>query len=325
MTLTINLNRRSAIALACIALVCAVSTASALDATQPTVPDINGQSQGQAKATVPAASSATVNLQEKSSANAAAVTLPPIAPTETGLKAKPLNSSAKAAPGLAAGEGRVLFAYGQSQPTVTCAPLHVCVISLMPGEKINDLSIGDSVRWLVQTSQAGESPVVILKPTEAGIGTNLVVSTNRQRVYYLILESSATKYQPQVGFYDAADMTTHFEHHEEEELSKELAPGRIDPAKLDFGYGCDSSGGDDFKPTRVFSGNGHLYLQMPPSIKSGDLPALFNVSTSNTEVINSRFDPSKGYIVADGIPSKVKLVVGDKDGNRSVTCSRSSN
>ncbi|MBU3641012.1 TrbG/VirB9 family P-type conjugative transfer protein [Polynucleobacter sp. Fuers-14] len=310
MTLTININKRSAIAMACIALVCAVTSASAIDVAKPTVPPINPQS----------ASGVATTTKPQPSASAAAPA--PTAPIETGLKAKPLNSSAKAPQGLAAGEGRVLYAYGQSQPTVTCAPLHVCVVSLMPGEQINDLSIGDSVRWLVQTSKAGDSPVVILKPTEAGIGTNLVVSTNRQRVYYLILESSATKYQPQVGFYDAADMTTHFEHHEEEELSKQLAPGKIDPSSLDFGFSCDSSGGDDFKPTRVFSGDGHLYLQMPPNIKSGDLPALFNVSSSNTEMINSRFDPLKGYLVADGIPSKVKLVVGDKDGNRSVTCSR---
>lgn len=316
MNLTININQRSAIAIACIAMVCAVTSASALDAAAPRVPELSAAQPQAAQSSAPAPAVAQPQSQPAPSAQ-------PI-PTETGLKAKPLTTRAKASPGLAAGEGRVLFPYGQSQPTITCAPLHICVVTLMPGEKINDLSIGDSVRWLVQTSQAGESPIVIIKPTEAGLGTNLVISTNRQRVYYLILESSDTKYQPQVGFYDAAEMTTHFTRSEDEELSRALAPGKIDPSSLDFNYSCDSSGGDDFMPSRVFSGNGHLYLQMPNSMKGGDAPAIFNLSSGSTELINSRFDPTKGYFVVDGTPSKLKLVVGNKDGNRSVTCSRSS-
>jgi type IV secretion system protein TrbG len=312
MNITININRRSAIAIACIAMVCAVTSASALDAVTPKVPGLSAAQPQPAQSGAPAPAVAQPQPQPAPSSQ-------PI-PTETGLKAKPLTTRTKASPGLAAGEGRVLFPYGQSQPTVTCAPLHICVVTLMPGEKINDLSIGDSV----QTSQAGESPIVIIKPTEAGLGTNLVISTNRQRVYYLILESSDTKYQPQVGFYDAAEMTAHFTRSEDEELSRSLAPGKIDPSSLDFNYSCESSGGDDFMPSRVFSGNGHLYLQMPNSMKGGDAPAIFNLSSGSTELINSRFDPTKGYFVVDGTPSKLKLVVGNKDGNRSVTCSRSS-
>jgi len=316
MNITININRRSAIAIACIAMVCAVTSASALD-TSPKVPVVVPAP----PVTQPPQQNTVVPTPQVSAPVVAAVQS---VPTETGLKAKPLTTRTKSSQGLAAGEGRVLFPYGQSQPTVTCAPLHICVVTLMPGEKINDLSIGDSVRWLVQTSQAGDSPIVIIKPTEAGLGTNLVISTNRPRVYYLILESSDTKYQPQVGFYDAAEMTTHFTRSEDEDLSRSLAPGKIDPSNLDFNYSCESSGGDDFMPTRVFAGNGHLYLQMPNSMKGGDAPAIFNVSSGSTELINSRFDPTKGYFVVDGTPSKLKLVVGNKDGNRSVTCSRSS-
>lgn len=318
MNIIININRRTAIAVACIALVFAVTGASANNPVAPKVPDLSV-----VKAS-PETAPAVAPGQTQSATHPSATIEPPVQsmPIETGLKARPLTSRAKPAQGLAAGEGRVLFPYGQSQPTVTCAPLHICVVTLMPGEKINNLSIGDSVRWLVQTSQAGDSPIVIIKPTEAGIGTNLVVSTNRQRVYYLILESSATKYQPQVGFYDAAEMTTHFNHNENEELSRSLAPGKIDPANLDFNFSCDSSGGDDFMPSRVFSGNGHLYLQMPASMKNGDAPAIFNISTGSTELINHRYDPTKGYFVVDGTPSKLKLIVGNKDGNRSVTCAR---
>ena len=50
-----------------------------------------------------------------------------------------------------AGEyGSVEFSYGDSQPTVICAPLKVTDIALQEGEKINSLQIGDAVRWTLE-------------------------------------------------------------------------------------------------------------------------------------------------------------------------------
>jgi type IV secretion system protein VirB9 len=51
--------------------------------------------------------------------------------------------------------GAVEYPYGYSRPTITCAPLHVCSVALQDGEAATSVSIGDTVRWLLQTATAG--------------------------------------------------------------------------------------------------------------------------------------------------------------------------
>ncbi|MFM2083188.1 MAG: hypothetical protein RLY95_6 [Pseudomonadota bacterium] len=270
------------------------------------------------------------------SSDKAAVKLPP---TESGMKAKPMQiAGASTQP--VGGLGRLVFAYGQTLPVITCAPLHICVINLMPGETINDMSIGDSARWIVSSSQAGDRPVVILKPTEAGTATNLVITTNRKRVYYFMLESSSLKYLPLVEFYDPQELLIHNDQYEKVQAATQAATlqaatlkmaadaeknaatitSGFDPTNLDFNYNCVADGGEDFKPSSVFNGDGHTYIQMPANMKYSDAPAVFNTTNGEPELINSRLN--RGYYVLDGVPSKFKLVIGTKDNTRSVACER---
>lgn len=106
------------------------------------------------------------------------------------------------APALTGTNGEILYAYGESHPEVRCAPLHLCVIALLPHEKIVNLSLGDSVRWLAQPAEAGDRPVIVIKPTVAGLATNLVVTTSDGHLYYLDLVSSPARFVPEIGFYD---------------------------------------------------------------------------------------------------------------------------
>jgi type IV secretion system protein VirB9 len=240
------------------------------------------------------------------------------------------------APSMVGTNGMVMYAYGQSQPTLTCAPLHICVINLLPGEHNTNLSIGDSVRWLVQTADAGPTPVVVVKPTAAGLTTNLAVTTDAGRVYYMTLVSDKHAYVPQIGFYDPQQLVINMEQQAAQRRAAEAAQaaskkeavvaplGQIDPATLDFNYTCKLDDGhsdlenDNLLPVRVFAGGGHTYLQMPEQMKYTDAPAVFNVTNDNTELLNSRL--VHGYYVIDGLPQKFKLVVGVGKGSRSVTC-----
>jgi type IV secretion system protein VirB9 len=53
-------------------------------------------------------------------------------------------------------DGRVVYAYGGGLPVVVCAPLHVCILELEPGEKIvGEPHIGDSIRWEISPSASG--------------------------------------------------------------------------------------------------------------------------------------------------------------------------
>ena len=88
-------------------------------------------------------------------------------------------------------DGKVIFLYGEVQPSVVCSPLQVCDIELQGGEVVRDVLVGDTVRWKVEpgTSGAtgGQAIHLIVKPAEPGLVTSMVVTTSR-RTYHIQLE-----------------------------------------------------------------------------------------------------------------------------------------
>ena len=85
----------------------------------------------------------------------------------------------------------VAYPYGHSQPTLTCAPLRACVIELEPGEAVLGLVSGDTERWIIGQTLAGPggaTPLVVVKPTDHDLTTNLLITTDR-RIYELTLDA----------------------------------------------------------------------------------------------------------------------------------------
>ncbi len=217
-------------------------------------------------------------------------------------------------------DGEVMYAYGASRPIVTCAPLHICLIKLLPGEKVSNLSIGDTVRWKVQAATAGKYPIVVVKPTLPGIATNLSIMTDAGRVYYLTLRSDKRgQYVPEIAFYDPQQMVERVAQQESDQAAAGAAamarnkaatvatlPG-IDPATLDFDYKVKADEGAT-SPVRVFSSAGHTYIQMPPDLSYSDAPAIFAITNNEQQLANFRLVGA--YYVIDGIPAEIKLVLG---------------
>lgn len=234
--------------------------------------------------------------------------------------------------------GQVEYAYGQSRPTISCAPLHLCTIQLITGENITNMAIGDSVRWMVQQATAGDRPVVVIKPTQTGLNTNLTITTDAGRVYYLTLVSDRAEYVPLVGFYDPQALVIRLDKQAAEAQARKAeaeAAARAaetaynkrvaatvptsDFSALDFNWSCrDDKDGDRFLPTRVFSADGHVYLQMSEHMKTNDAPAVFNITSGEIELLNYRISGS--YYIIDGEPSKIQLASGTGSSRRSVTC-----
>ena len=52
-------------------------------------------------------------------------------------------------------DGAIRFLHGSVQPSIVCAVMQVTDIELEPGEQINNISIGDSARWLVEPAVIG--------------------------------------------------------------------------------------------------------------------------------------------------------------------------
>ncbi len=208
---------------------------------------------------------------------------------------------------LVGADGERMYAYGAGRPTVRCAPLHVCVVSLLAGERIADLSLGDSVRWLIQATRAGDRPVVILKPTAAGIATNLVITTDDGHLYDLDLVSDPARFVPRIGFYDPKALVRAVARNAQMSARSIVAtlPG-VDPAKLDFAYWWH--GPKAYRPVRVFSARGRVYIQMPARLESGDLPAVFVVAHGGQQIVNTRVAGS--YLVVDQAFQEARLVLG---------------
>jgi len=249
-----------------------------------------------------------------------------------------------AAEALVGAGGAVEYPYGYSRPTITCAPLHVCSVALQDGEVITSISIGDTVRWLLQNATAGSKPVMMLKPTQAGLSTNLVVTTDKGRIYDMHLVSSKTEYVPMVSWYDPAAMTRDLraeaqasarqkaefeasitatrmaaEEARSQRVVADRSVGKLDPTTLDFGYTC--TGDAAFKPARVFANDTHTFIQLPPGASASDAPAVFNTSNNETELLNSRL--VNGYYIIDGKPTKLSLVLGVGTSAQIVQCEKS--
>ena len=53
--------------------------------------------------------------------------------------------------------GATVFVFGSTLPTIVCAPLFVCDLALEPGESVNDLNVGDNVRWRLRRQAKGRA------------------------------------------------------------------------------------------------------------------------------------------------------------------------
>ena len=231
-------------------------------------------------------------------------------------------------------DGKVTFTYGASMPTIVCSPLHVSEIELEAGETVIDKPhIGDAARWKVAPAISGtgaEKTVhVVIKPTEPGLETNLVIPTDR-RMYHLRLVSTKASYVARTAFY-YPDSEQKAWAAEKAEMSKEkaavisdLPPLSVD--KLNFAYKFkEDKGKPRFVPLRVFDDGVRAYIQMPESLKVEDAPVVVLIGKDGKEqLVNYRLKHNT-YVV-DRLFEKAALIsgVGSKQDRVTITATRSS-
>ncbi|EUB98280.1 P-type conjugative transfer protein TrbG [Rhizobium sp. CF080] len=184
-------------------------------------------------------------------------------------------------------DGKVMFLFGEAQPSVVCSPLQVCDIELQGGEIVRDVLVGDTVRWKIEPATSGatggQAIHLIVKPAEAGLVTSMVVTTSR-RTYHIQLKSHPSQYMARVGFEYPEDVSTKLA-----DINARLETGGIAgtaPDKLNFSYTI--SGSAPWRPKRVYSDGTKTYVQFPRSISSQDAPVLFVVSGGQNRIVNYR-------------------------------------
>lgn len=216
--------------------------------------------------------------------------------------------------------GRVVFAFDESAPTIVCATLFVCDIELQPGENVQGAPhIGDSVRWKVAPAVSGSAERkvthLIVKPTEPGLDTNLIVPTDR-RTYHLRLVSSSRVYVSSVAFSYPDEQQSEWHQLTSNVTSGDgsaLSTGDLPTVavnRLNFNYRIKVvKGKPAFRPLRAMDDGYHTYIAMNEELPQGEAPVLIGVSASKEEqMINYRL---KGNIyVVDGTVPELALVSG---------------
>jgi P-type conjugative transfer protein TrbG len=215
----------------------------------------------------------------------------------------------------------VTFPYGHSQPTVTCAPLRACVIELEPGETVLSRIAGDTQRWEIELAPAGadgRTPLVVVKPHDCGLTTNLVLTTTAGRIYDLTLDSPPCVrggvnphgvYVRHVRFY-YPDGTV-------QAWAAPVAPSPVEhaaaPVRADafnFAYRVRRLHRFPWVPVAVFDDGVHCYIKVPPQAAHRDAPVLFALAEDGTkEVLNYSF--TNQTYVTDRVFRSAVLVIGE--------------
>lgn len=217
---------------------------------------------------------------------------------------------AKQAKPLVGPNGRVVIPYQSDvYPVITCSPLKICDIELQRGEKVISTAAGDSVRWLVQVVTKANPQHIIIKPTEPGLETNMVVITDR-RTYYVNLKSAEQAYIPRIAFYYPHEIVKTYEQQRQAQLEERKREVRATVAKvaatdLDFDYRV--IGDAPFRPIQVFNDGEHTFMKLPRTKGELEIPAIFAVKNSSTALVNARV--KNGTIIIDGVAQEYVLAL----------------
>jgi len=228
-------------------------------------------------------------------------------------------------------DGAVTFLHGATMPRVVAAPLRTTDITLQAGEVIEDIVIGDTVRWIVSPSISGSSNIegaishVNIKPVDAGLETTLSIYTDR-RAYNINLKSTEDEYIPIIKFVYSDELNNQLaiykEKNKQEEKAKEFNAGsyKANIDSLDFNYYVN---GDSvpWKPIRIYNDGTKTFIDMPSYVKTNETPALLVIDTNDDEqLVNYRFSNNR-YIV-DKLFEKAILVLDVGTNQNKVLISR---
>jgi len=232
-------------------------------------------------------------------------------------------------------DGRMMFTFGDSAPTIICAPLRVCDLELEPGETVQGAPhVGDAVRWKISpaVSAEGEQKVthLIIKPTEPGLDTNLMIPTDR-RTYHLRLVSSKEKYLSRIAFEYPDNVAPVWQRMMQSAkvgassafVATSAAASAPAPTsasqgdlptvvvdRINFNYKVEVINGKPrFKPVRVMDDGIHTFISMNDDMPVEEAPVLVMVDADGGEqMVNYRL---KGNIFTiDRMVDKVALITG---------------
>ena len=230
-------------------------------------------------------------------------------------------NSAKAASNPFLGEqGYIIYPYGEVVPVITCRPLRMTDVALEPGEEIMGIHAGDTVRWQFSPSQSMKNGLavahIVVKPSQPGISTNLVIHTDRRTYNLDFTSSEGTQYLRGVAFsYQTNDLTYLFTSNNKKKASDKELEDKMQVNNFDVDledmytkYNIINAAKVDWSPEAVFDDGEKTYIRMPS--RFSETPAFYIVLAKKETLTNFRV---KGrYYIVDRLFDKAYMKVGSR-------------
>ena len=230
-------------------------------------------------------------------------------------------NSAKAASNPFLGEqGYIIYPYGEVVPVITCRPLRMTDVALEPGEEIMGIHAGDTVRWQFSPSQSMKNGLavahIVVKPSQPGISTNLVIHTDRRTYNLDFTSSEGTQYLRGVAFsYQTNDLTYLFTSNNKKKASDKELEDKMQVNNFDVDledmytkYNIINAAKVDWSPEAVFDDGEKTYISMPS--RFSETPAFYIVLAKKETLTNFRV---KGrYYIVDRLFDKAYMKVGSR-------------
>lgn len=209
--------------------------------------------------------------------------------------------------------GTQLYYYDENKqfPIVTKL-LGFSIIQLEPGEEATGKPIlSDTDRWEVAgdiwTRGGVDTQLIMIKPLESGLSTNMLVVTSK-RIYQFLLTSNSTDYMPMVKFRypgeaqfitssqkrEAARKTKEDKFNNEEFVTRNytITTGLVPPP---------------WCPTDVYDNGEKTYIVFPRGVLQRDFPTVFE---ENNHIVNYRV--RENVMELDKLVRKATLNLGGK-------------
>lgn len=192
------------------------------------------------------------------------------------------------------------------------APEQVSDIALQPGESLISVAAGDTARWVIGDTASGSGTArrthILVKPSAAGLSTNLVIATDR-RVYHLELESNARSAMASISWTYPEDALLALRAASPAAAGQTVAAG-VAVEALDFNYRIEGDS-PPWRPVRAFDDGRQVFIEFPPTLPQGEAPPLFvRGDGGRAELVNYRLRGR--YYVVDRLFAVAELRLGEK-------------
>ncbi len=165
------------------------------------------------------------------------------------------------------------------------------VMSFGPGERIENISLGDALSW--QATPNKKADLLFLKPIDRLPGsTNMAIVTNLRRYSFELIVGTAARRRDQA--YDIRFLYPNEEADAAARIAASEQPvsAAISPESWNFAYSF--TGAKNNVPQRVFDDGRFTYFQWPESV---DTPAVFVIGSDGREALVNHLTKGRYFVV----------------------------